>query len=278
MIFIPQGSIPKIISHLEENGFRVSPLDKYLLYFIGSPQSGWIDIGETYLSKGDFLYKLTVAKAALKDITVIPGETLYVTVDNLSKELNLEKRRLYEAYAKYAPYSDGVIVPETYRVPLGISEDHLMYYLVNNSLKLHRSLSERILGRYDEKQWFKYVTIASIIQKEAANNEEMPLVSAVIYNRLKANMPLQMDGTLNYGEFSNRRVTPERIREDNSSFNTYKNRGLPSYPVCSVSMQAIRAAIAPANVDYLYFVRGRDGTHKFSKSYKDHLNNINSGK
>lgn len=253
-------------------------MDKYLLYFIGPPQSGWLDIGKTDLSKGDFLYKLTVAKAALKDITIIPGETLYIIVKNLSKELNLKKEKLYEAYAKYAPFSDGVIIPETYKVPIGISEDHLMYYLVNNSLKLHKKLSKKILGRYDQKQWFKYITIASIIQKEAANSKEMPLISAVIYNRLKKNMPLQMDGALNYGEFSNRRVTPKRIREDNSSFNTYKNRGLPSYPVCSVSMQAIRAAIAPAKVDYLYFVRVGDGTHKFSKSYKEHLNNINSVK
>jgi len=61
----------------------------------------------------------------------------------------------------------------------------------------------------------------------------MPKISSVIYNRLKRGMPLQMDGTLNYGLYSHVRVTPERIREDRSPFNTYLNRGIPPYPVSS---------------------------------------------
>ena len=277
VIYIPQGSIFKIIAQLEKNGFDVSPVDAYLLRMIGSPQQGWIDIGETVLSKGDFLYKITVSKAALEEVMIIPGETLYVIIKELSEKLSLKENALYESYMKYAPYSDGVILPETYKVPIGISANHLMYYLVNHSLKTHKKLAAKILGRYDARQWFKYVTIASVIQKEAANSKEMPLVSAVIYNRLKKGMPLQMDGTLNYGRYSNLAVTAERIRKDNSSFNTYKNKGLPSYPICSVSIDAVKAAIAPADVDYLYFVRGKDGEHIFSKSYRDHVNNIHNG-
>lgn len=113
------------------------------------------------------------------------------------------------------------------------------------------------------------------MQKEAADIGEMPLVSAVIYNRLKAKMPLQMDGSLNYGEFSHSKVTPERIRNDKSVYNTYKNRGIPPYPVGSASLDAILATIRPANVDYLYFVRDRStGKHSFSKTYKEHIKNF----
>ena len=98
-------------------------------------------------------------------------------------KLNLDEEKLYFAYRKYAPYEDGVILANTYKIPKGISETHLMYYLVNTSLKEHRKWAIKFLGEYDQKQWFKYVVIASIIQKESANEEEMPLVSAVIHNR-----------------------------------------------------------------------------------------------
>ena len=102
----------------------------------------------------------------------------------------------------------------------------------------------------------------------------MPLVSAVIFNRLKLKMPLQMDGSLNYGAYSHTKITPQRIRTDPTPFNTYRNKGIPPYPVGSASIEAIRAAVNPADVDYLYFVRNKNGVHTFSTTYKEHLDNI----
>jgi UPF0755 protein len=105
----------------------------------------------------------------------------------------------------------------------------------------------------------------------------MPIVSSVIHNRLKSGMKLQMDGTLNYGEYSNVKITAQRIKEDESSYNTYKVNGLPKDPVCAVSLDAIKAAIFPVKSDYLYFVRDNsNGLHKFSKNYIAHVNNINA--
>lgn len=278
VIYIPQGSIAKTVLHLERSGFQVTFLDGWLLRLIGKPQSGWIDIKASVLRRGDLLYRLTVSKAPLEEVTLIPGETLYFFIENLKEQFGLDGKRLQEAYERYAPYPDGVIVPETYRIPKGMSERHLMYYLVNESLSTHKKLSEKLLGRYDEVQWFKYITIASVIQKEAANIEEMPLISAVIYNRLKKKMRLQMDGTLNYERYSHTKVTPYRIQNNSSPFNTYKIPGLPPSPVGSASLDAVKAAIFPAKVDYLYFVKGKNGTHTFSKSYKSHLRNIQNGK
>ncbi|NLC28535.1 MAG: aminodeoxychorismate lyase, partial [Campylobacteraceae bacterium] len=84
----------------------------------------------------------------------------------------------------------------------------------------------------------------------------------------------QMDGTLNYGYFGNTKVTPERIRTDISSYNTYKYAGLPPQPISTVSKDAILAAIFPAQSDYLYFVRNKTGSHTFSKTYEAHLKAI----
>ena len=85
--YIPQGSISQIITYLGQQTFNISPnVDKYLLYFIGKPQSGWIDIGETNLTRGDFLYKLANSKAAMDSITLVPGETIDVFLYEISKE------------------------------------------------------------------------------------------------------------------------------------------------------------------------------------------------
>ena len=145
---------------------------------------------------------------------------------------------------------------------------NLLYQL---TIQNHHKNAKRLLGKYDEKEWFKNVAIDSVVQKEAATNEEMPIVAAVVFNRLEKNMPLQMDGSLNYGQYSHSKVTPERIRNDESPYNTYKYKGVPPYPAGSVSLQAIEAVLKPAQVDYLYFVRDRaTGTHKFSKTYEEH--------
>lgn len=274
VIFIPQGSIKGIITYLSKNNFDINDFDKYLLRLIGKPQSGWIDIGSNRLSKGDFLYRLTTSKAALKEITLIPGETMYFFIQDASKIYDLKEQDLWNAYKKYTSIPDGVILPNTYKLPLGISANYLMQFLISGSMKTHKELATKVLGQFDEKQWFRYVTIASIIQKEAANTKEMPIIAGVIYNRIKIGMPLQMDGALNYGKYSHIKVTPERIKTDTTPYNTYKYRGIPPYPVGSVSMDAILAAINPAKVKYLYFVKSKNGTHIFSDTYKQHLKNI----
>jgi len=273
--FVPQGSISQIISYLEQKGFYLSgSVDKYMLFFIGQPQSGWINIGETNLSRGDFLYKLANSKAAMDSIKLIPGETIDVFLYQLSKEYHLSYNELMKQYLKHSPIRDGLVIPETYHIPIGIGERHLILYLVNYAKENHKKTSMKIFGEFNKKNWFKYLTIASIIQKEATNKEEMPLVSSVIYNRLKKGMKLQMDGALNYGKFSHIKVTPQRIKKDNSRYNTYMYRGLPPYPVSSVSKEAILAAIFPKKTDYLYFVKSKKGEHIFAKTYKKHLLNI----
>lgn len=279
VIFIPKGTTNSIITYLNKSGYELGIIDKVYLRFLGYPQSGWIDIKENYLTKADFLYKITTSKAALKDITLIPGETAHIFLDDISKRMNLSRKTLQKVYDKYAYKQDGNILADTYSLPYGMKEDHLLFYLFSNTNKQYEIISNKIFGTYNKNRWYYYITLASVIQKEAANKDEMPIVSSVIHNRLKKGMKLQMDGTLNYAQYSHVKVTAKRIREDNSSYNTYKNRGLPDHPVCAVSVDAIKAAIFPAKTDYLYFVKSeKTGLHIFSKSYKEHVNNINKNR
>lgn len=271
---IPKGSISAIITYLQDNAYDVNHFDKFFLRFIGRPQSGFLNMPDSVMTKADFLYALSRSKAALKEVTLIPGETMYFFNELLSENFGVETSDLQKAFSQRSSYKDGVIFADTYKLPIGASADFLMDFLVDKSLRRHKELAIKVMGIYDERQWFRYISIASIIQKEAANTEEMPIIAAVIYNRLKVGMPLQMDGSLNYGKYSHAKVTPERIRNDTTEYNTYKHRGIPKDPAGAVSIDAIRAAINPAKVDYLYFVKNKNGTHTFSKTFKQHRENI----
>lgn len=278
-VYIPKGmSYQGIITNLSQNGVEVTGWDGLILRFIGSPQSGWLKLNDGVMSTADFLYNLTIAKAYQREVMLIPGETVDGFFSLLAKNFGFNKNKLMTYYTQQISWRDGWLVANTYRIPPQSDEETLIRYLHERSLKKNKERAEHYLGRYDDAEWKRYTVIASIIQKEAGNNKEMPLVASVIYNRLKIGMPLQMDGTLNYGENSHKKVTPDMIKHDNSDYNTYKHRGLPQEPVCSVSKEALEAAIRPAHTNYLYFMRIKEGEHQFSAKYSDHINVIKSVK
>jgi UPF0755 protein len=220
------------------------------------------------------LYKLTTAKAATHTITLIPGETTTVFLEQIAQQLTLDSTKLKEAYADAAQTNEGLFVPDTYSVPKSINEVKLIEFLLKESHEKQKKFSIKLLGNYDESKWLQLVTLSSVIQKEAASVEDMPMVSSVIQNRLKKNMRLQMDGSLNYGKYSHQKVTAARIRSDVTTYNTYKHRGLPDSPVCNVSYEALDAAIHPKQTDYLYFVRGKNGEHIYTSYFSTHHKNI----
>jgi UPF0755 protein len=116
------------------------------------------------------------------------------------------------------------------------------------------------------------VTLASIIEKEAVNPEEMPLISSVYHNRLRIGMALQADPTVQYalGGHRERLLYADIERVRGHPYNTYARPGLPPGPIASASERAIDAALSPADAKYLYFVARSDGTHVFSRTLDEH--------
>lgn len=274
IVYIPEGSVFKSITQLQKDGVNVHWIDAYILRLIGKPQQGWINIKDEKLSRIVYLYRLTTAKAALQEITLIPGETTYMFLYQIASELHLEYDLLKKAYDEKASMSEGNFVPDTYSIPRKITEERLIAYLLDKSDKKMKQIFAEYNQPFNTKNMLHIVTKASVIQKEAASIDDMPMVSSVIDNRIKEGMRLQMDGTLNYAEFSHQKVTAKRIRTDTTPYNTYKYKGLPTSPVCNVSKEAIHAAIYPAQTDYLYFVRGKNGEHIYSSYFSTHRKNI----
>ena len=277
---IHNGATSKtIISQLNTRGYDVGFIDAFILSKMGKKSKDKISKGElnfkkSYLNRIDFLYSLTKAKIPLLKLTLIPGETTEIFLRLVAEKLDINKTKLLNAYQTHAKYPEAAIVADTYLAPKKMNELNLIKFLLKSSERSYKKLATKKYGDYNQTQWHRVLTIASIIQKEAANNKEMPLVASVIYNRLKKNMRLQMDGTLNYGKYSHIKVTPERIKTDLSTFNTYKHKGLPSSPIGSVSSHAIKSAMTPAKTNYLYFMRNSKGVHDFTDTFKKHRKNI----
>jgi len=275
-VTLPKGSITKTIYSLNKQGYDLNKIDAYILdYLLKQPKSGTLTIGEERMSRIGFLQKLSSAKEAIDIITLIPGETRPLFLAYIAKTQNLDVELLEKHYNTFSSYKEAGIIPDTYHITKKSSEESIIKTLIEQSEKRYEKIATESFKKYDKKEWLRVLTIASIVQKESANNEEMPIVASVIYNRLKIDMALQMDGTLNYGKYSHVKVTPKRIKTDTSGFNTYAHKGLPPYPVCSVSIDAIKATLNPKKTDYLYFMRNKSGVHDFTRSYNEHLKNIN---
>ena len=265
VIYIPKGSFNYTIKTLNKYHIDAGEIDYFVIKLLGYPQSGWVDLKDNKMSKFDFLYRITHNKAATRNITIIPGETTYFVYKLLEKELYLNNLD--------CKFDEGFLKPDTYKLPIGISKKYLCSYLYKISYNYHKNINETIFGKFIYQKYKRYLIIASLIQKEAADKSEMRLISSVIYNRLKKHMRLQLDGSLNYGKYSHTKVSYKRIRTDFSRFNTYKYKGLPPSAVAIPSKEAIFAAIFPSKTDYLFFYKcGK--YHRFTSSYKEHLKNI----
>ena len=114
------------------------------------------------------------------------------------------------------------------------------------------------------------VTLASIIEGEARIDEERPVISAVYHNRLRQKMRLQADPTVQYALEDGPRRLFYRDYAIDSPYNTYRVRGLPPGPIMSPGEASLRAALHPADVDYVYFVSQGDGSHLFSRTAAEH--------
>jgi UPF0755 protein len=138
--------------------------------------------------------------------------------------------------------------------------------------RLRAKLTPELIDRARQRgiTLHQLLTLASIIEREAVVRDEMPLISAVFWNRLRRNMPLQADPTVQYATGKGRRGLSRADLQVDHPYNTYRRPGLPPGPIASPGLSAIEAAVAPAPVDYLYFVSMDDRRHHFSVTIAQH--------
>lgn len=168
---------------------------------------------------------------------------------------------------------EGYLFPETYTVNVGASAQELIEAMVT---EFEDRLTPELLAAAAQQNLNRHqlVTLASIIQKEAGNLDEMPLIAAVFHNRLQRRIPLQADPTVIYGIADFDGNLTRKHLETPTPYNTYRRRGLPPGPIASPGIEALQAAAHPADVNYLYFVARGDGTHVFNATLREHNRDV----
>ncbi|MCB0417095.1 MAG: endolytic transglycosylase MltG [Bdellovibrionaceae bacterium] len=170
------------------------------------------------------------------------------------------------------PTLEGFLFPDTYSFSKVDSEEYILTAMVKRfKQKFDKYKEEAALKGYTVE---RLVTLASIVEKETGAPEERPLIASVFKNRLARGMRLQSDPTTIYGiENFDGNLTRKHL-ETYTPYNTYRIKGLPPGPISNPGEDAIAAVLRPADSEYLYFVSKNNGTHIFTKTYKEHAHNV----
>ena len=167
------------------------------------------------------------------------------------------------------PSVEGYLFPDTYQFVRGMTPEEILTRMVQ---RLRAKLTPDTLARSRGRglDLHGLLTLASIVEREAVARDEMRLISAVFWNRLKLDMPLQADPTVQYALDKERRALTRADLLVDHPFNTYRRPGLPPGPIASPGLGALAATLDPAPVKYLYFVAMDDRRHYFSTTIEQH--------
>lgn len=169
---------------------------------------------------------------------------------------------------------EGYLFPATYPIDKKATPESLLSFMVSTANQKFNKAPVAAGAQRNAMNVYQAVTIASIVQAEAATKEDMGKVARVIFNRLERGMPLQMDSTINYALNRSTLNTSQDDTKINSPYNSYQRMGLPPTPIANPGEEAMRAAIAPTPGDWLYFVTVKPGDTRFTASYEEHLKNV----
>jgi len=286
-----------IVNRLESEGFIRSgdALRDFLVY---SGMDTTIQAGNHRLNTG--VPALHIARL-LQDATptevtfrILPGWRLEEIGDAIPTS-GLEFSRTAFLNASSTPPSDyailenlpplasleGFLYPESYQLARETSVDEFIATLLAN---FEKQIDPQMIQGFESQNLslFEAVTLASIVEREAVIDEEMPVIASVFLNRLAASMNLDADPTVQYAVGFNHAqntwwTNPLSLQdlEVDSQYNTYRYPGLPPGPIANPGLAALKAVAFPAQTPYYYFRAACDGSgrHRFARTYEEHVNN-----
>jgi len=168
---------------------------------------------------------------------------------------------------------EGYLFPNTYDIPINTSPHAVIDLLLRQFEKelTPEVQKQLIILKLTVAQW---VTLGSLIEKEAVKESDRPLIASVLMNRLKINQPLQIDATI---QFLLETPKPKLSYEDlqiPSPYNTYLHSGFPPGPIANPGHASLQAVLYPAQTEFRYYVAKKDGYHVFANTYAEHLKNV----
>ena len=282
---IPKGAgLNSVAARLEDRGV-IKDRRFFAVYAIFKQGENRIKAGEyrfeTGVSFSGVLEKILKGEVVLRRVTVPEGLTVLQTAQLLEQNgvfeqeefitISSDRDFVYELLGERLESLEGYLYPDTYTYPKSVLPKEFISSMVARykSVMAAMDLSNSGLDEHE------LITLASIIEKETGAAQERPTISAVLHNRLKRGMRLEADPTVIYGmgEKYTGNITKVDL-ETPTPYNTYIISGLPPGPIASPGLGSITAALMPSGSDFLYFVAKGDGTHEFSKTYKEHIKNV----
>ncbi|WFD09010.1 endolytic transglycosylase MltG [Tepidibacter hydrothermalis] len=257
---------------------KVNDMDKGI-------KAGLYKINQSYSNKEilDILNSGRVYKDLVK-VTIPEGFEAHQIAERISKLGLVDKNKFMDLVNNPSVFSEnykflneedilsleGYLFPDTYFFNKSYSEEDVINVMLKRFDEIYTDEYKKV---QDEKNLTlnQVISLASIVEREARLDEERNVIAGVFYNRMDIKMPLQSCATVQYilGE-RKPNLSFDDIKID-SPYNTYKNAGLPPGPIASPGKKSIEAALYPDDVDYLYFVAKKNGSHSFSKTYNEHL-------
>ena len=200
-------------------------------------------------------------------ITIPEGLSTTLVINRINNDLRIR--------GDFISFSEqGMLAPNTYNFDITTNKKDLLVKMRNNQERILEAAWENRDPDLRLKNALELLILASIVEKEAGNDEDKKKVASVFLNRLKKKMRLQSDPTVVYSltkgkEPLNRELNRIDLKTK-SPFNTYKIDGLPPSPICNPSKSSIHAVSNPLKTDFLFFVANGEGGHNFSKNLKEH--------
>jgi UPF0755 protein len=280
---IPHGASQRTISRLlSENGVVRSRLAFEAL--CRSRKRRTMQAGEYFFDRPATAFQVYDAiangRVFVKEFVVPEGFTMFDIADLAASSGFLSREEFLAAardaspirdLAPNAPSLEGFLFPATYEFPRHPTGTEMTETMVKKFRQEWSSISPA------QSSVQEVVTLASLVERETPRPEERPHVAGVFANRLRAGQPLQCDPTVAYalslaGAYSGK-LSGADLRFP-SAYNTYRNRGLPPGPIANPGEAALRAALDPPPTEDIYFVANTEGGHFFSKTLKEHNQNV----
>jgi UPF0755 protein len=291
-VTIPEGaSFRKTAAILEQQGVITEPLLFVLLAKIKKAENS-IKAGQYSITLPvtplDIIDKLVRGEVTLISVTIPEGSNIF-DIARILEQAGLKPstevlRRITDGkFARSMGLNDnetmeGFLFPDTYKFCRNMPLDQMLGRMAVRfrdifARELQAEAGPGILGPR------KLVVLASLVEKEAKDPSERPVIAGVFYNRLKLGMRLDCDPTVVYGVLLEDPSFKGRLHKKHllaaNGYNTYQIKGLPAGPICNPGLASLRAVLRPAAVDYLYFVARNDGTHQFSRTLEEHNQAVN---
>ena len=202
--------------------------------------------------------------------------------EKLADALGWGQNKLYDWNNLYSntktEYFEGVYYPDTYLIPIDETAEEVGNRFISRFNEKFSPFSDKFVAK--NFKWTTGLKIASLIAREAGGPEDMKIISGIIWNRLYKGMPLQIDATMQYTLGKNEDGSwwgniDLSEKEKDSPYNSYLYKGLPPTPICSPNIDAIEAALNPAETDCLFYLHDSQKQIHCAKTYEEHKANIN---